>query len=244
MFQRVSPLLLSLALALASHGCCKQMPDLGKESEKQSAEKDPSKTLHDQDSPSASNKQSDAAKYGPSTSTVMPFQVGQWSRYRMTRKGKSDVTITYRVVGGSANSPDLEVTMDDQKSPNVIKLDVTFTDRHKLSTWKVRNASVKLGNKPPIVLPAMARKRVEQVLTDTIITSPPLQGPQEDCSAPAGKFKSCFKANTDVEIIGLESASTLLLHSSVPILATVRSEFNDGEVMELLAFGLSGSPES
>lgn len=232
-------LLAALSVALPLGGCCNKIPGLGKNAPAGSSSAGSGVLPSLPSLPSLPGTKTPAET--PSEAAPMPYATGQWARYRMVRAGQPATTFTYKVIGGGGNSPDFEILLDDPKGRKVIKMGVTFTDRHTASTWTIRSASVKLGPGKAIVLPPAARKSVDQILGGAAISSPPFQGPRADCSAPAGKFVQCFHTSTATRVLNRTTNAKQAIHSAVPVLSMVRTEYDDGAVMELEAFGLSGA---
>jgi hypothetical protein len=238
LFSRTGSILTTgLSLVLLG-GCCNKLPGLGKG--------EPAGSSSGASAPTSTGLLPSLPSLpgtgpGASGAAPLPLAVGQWSRYRITRPGQAPSTFTYKVVGGGGNSPDFEIVVGSPAERKIIRMGVSFTDRHNASTWTVRSASVQLGPGKAITLPPAARKSVDQILAGATIASPPFQGPREDCSAPAGKFSQCIKTASTTRVLNKTMNTKQWLHSAVPIVSAVRSEQDDGAVMELEAYGTSGA---
>ncbi len=198
----------------------------------------------DIDARTAALKTGSASFAAPSAFTPMPLAVGQWAEYHSVDEDGEASFMTMKIVGQQGNAFWFE---SENKTYHGMTASLTLMDpgdRKSVDSINIlasrsMDASGAVQETPPELI-GMMQSMLKKSLS-TLVVSWENQ-PQENASVPAGTFTNCFKAKSEVSIMGMHMSSMVWGHPEVPVSGTVKSEGIDHKhTMTLVSFGTSGA---
>lgn len=180
----------------------------------------------------------------PGMVTPMPLAVGQWTQYKVTDDKNQPSFLTQKIVGQSGDALWLETVTESYHGKTAQKILVAFGNRMDPSQVQIRAIIMKdtkgrITELPPAVIGAM-QSTYRSAISMLVVSWQGL--PQENATAPAGRFEGCFKTRTDAQWGPWRSVADSWAHPAVPLSGMVRSQGVDhAQTMELAAFGTSGA---
>lgn len=180
----------------------------------------------------------------PKSAKRPELAVGQWHTHRVTKNGKPTGEFSYRVVGKEGDAFWMEVENDTGGKTMVLQILLGVPDIHAPEKATIEKVKMKLpGGRVQELSGAMLKMTQGQYqkMVGSIIGQTELEGPQKTVSVEAGTFEDCYERETDVEVIGIRTQSTIWNHPAVPITTMVESISKDGTRFELVDYGMTGA---
>ena len=182
--------------------------------------------------------------YGtPSSATPMPLAVGQWVTYKFVDDKGQPSLMTQKLVGQEGGAFWYETLNESYYGKSGIRMLVDFGDRKQPDSITIKAAKIKDSKGQVTEYPESMIGLMNSVLRGQLgtIVIDWTGLPQEDATAPAGRFVGCFKGHSEVSFAGFKSTGVVWGHAAVPLSGMVRSEGENHRVGELVAFGTSGA---
>ncbi len=176
-----------------------------------------------------------------SPATLMPLEVGQWTRHRVTRPDGSGNVVSYQVVAAEGANRWIEVSSGGGEG---MAIQLLVQSRGPKEAADIVAARVRLptGEMKESRGPELtARKEAfKKALGDVLVRH--LEGSERrDVTVPAGTFAGTFVQERVSEASGSPVRTRTFTHPSVPISGLVLSEgVTENSRMELEAYGLTG----
>jgi hypothetical protein len=176
----------------------------------------------------------------PKGSDRLPLAVGQWSKHRVS--GTHGGEMIYALTGkqGGALWMDFRRTGGPQNISFRALID--FGDLRSPDKVDIKRAEMTMGGRKQVLSGAMlnmVKKQLQKWLSSMKL--PKLEGAQEDVTVPAGTFRQSFKAEEKVAAFGMTTEHTIWRHPAVPLTTMVKMQTKDGQLFELVDYGMSGA---
>jgi len=180
----------------------------------------------------------------PSGFSPMPIAVGQWAEYyNVDDDGKSSF-MTMKIVGQQGNAFWFENESKTYYGTTASLMLMEMGDRTNIDSVKVL-ASKTMDEKgqvqeTPQEIIGMMQSMMKNNAIGLVVNWANQQ--QETTSVPAGTFANCYKARSDVSVMGIKMSAMVWGHPEVPISGTVKSEgIGEKNSMTLVGFGTTGA---
>jgi hypothetical protein len=177
------------------------------------------------------------------TSTI-PLSPGQWSSYRVTRKGGTPSFIVFKVVGEGSGGYSIQtdsVSYGGRSETRVLLRLVGNADAPQaidVLAMAIKAKDGRLVEQPASVFPLLRpslQKAFSQLVTDWRGLS------RESVTVTAGAFVGCFRRREMTDWGHVHEVSDSWSHPAVPIFGLVLSKgVEKPYVMELIGFGVGG----
>jgi len=179
----------------------------------------------------------------PASATPMPMAVGQWLTYKVVSAKGEPAFMTMKLVGQDGGSFWYELLNESYYGKHATRMLVDFGDRRRPETMVIKAAKMRDSKGHVTEYPEKMIGFMNSILRGQL--GPIVIGwtglPQEDVTVHAGRFIGCYKGRSEVSFAGFKAASVVWGHTAVPLSGMVRSQGENNDTIELVAFGTSGA---